>query len=82
MTWFYVIIDKKTCDNDKKVHIMTYFHVVIEIGQNFQIDISPISTWAGALKKICCYGGHMFWSDWPGKYVKYQKTKKLFNIFW
>jgi hypothetical protein len=39
---------------------MTYFHVVIEIGQNFQIDISPISTWAGALKKICCYGGHMF----------------------
>ena len=31
---------------------MTYFHVVIEIGQNFQIDISPISTWAGALKIV------------------------------
>ena len=60
---------------------MTYLYVVIEIGQYFQIDISPISKWVGALNKICCYGGHMFWSVWPGKYINYQKIKKLFNFF-
>jgi hypothetical protein len=60
---------------------MTYFYVVIEIGQYFKIDISPISKSVGALKKICCHGGHMFYSDWPGKYINYQKTKKLFDFF-
>ena len=32
---------------------MTHFYVVIEIGPDFQLDISPQSKQVGAVNKIC-----------------------------